>query len=204
MKTKLVILDLGKVFFEFDASRALAHWGRVAGVDAAVLAGRMGAYEDDARFDCGLIPQDEFFAHLMKRLGVSIPVHELKAGWNSIFTYVIAPAYEAAQQIRGKHKLVALSNTNAAHQPVWEAQFREELKVFDHIYTSLDLKMRKPDRRIFEYVLADQGVSAAETVFFDDLEANVEGARKAGITGIRVTSPFTVAEWLRTAAPQVS
>jgi HAD superfamily hydrolase (TIGR01509 family) len=41
--------------------------------------------------------------------------------------------------------------------------------------------MCKPDPAVFRHVLAELDVSAAETLFVDDLEANVEGARSVGI-----------------------
>ena len=49
--------------------------------------------------------------------------------------------------------------------------------------------MAKPDSDIFEYCLKSLGVSAEEAMFIDDREINIEGALRAGISGIFAPSP---------------
>ena len=61
------------------------------------------------------------------------------------------------------------------------ADFREHY--FDGVYYSHLIRLRKPDRDIYEYVLADAELTASECVFFDDLEANIEAAKAVGIKG---------------------
>ncbi|MCR4907561.1 MAG: HAD family phosphatase [Lachnospiraceae bacterium] len=43
----------------------------------------------------------------------------------------------------------------------------------------------KPEREIYECIRDRYGLNPAETVFIDDVEANVEGARAVGFNGIR-------------------
>jgi putative hydrolase of the HAD superfamily len=52
---------------------------------------------------------------------------------------------------------------------------------FDGVYYSHLIRLRKPNREIYEYVLADAELVPEETVFFDDLEPNVLAARQVGI-----------------------
>jgi putative hydrolase of the HAD superfamily len=40
--------------------------------------------------------------------------------------------------------------------------------------------MRKPDLKIYEFVLNDAGINAAETLFIDDLPENVAAANCLG------------------------
>ena len=47
-------------------------------------------------------------------------------------------------------------------------------------------KLRKPDPRIYQRALQLLGVSAAETLFLDDLEVNVTAAEQLGINAIKV------------------
>ncbi len=49
---------------------------------------------------------------------------------------------------------------------------------------SYELKIVKPEREIYEFLLNKYGLNADECVFFDDRPANVEGANKVGIHGI--------------------
>ncbi|MDF7665085.1 HAD family phosphatase [Bifidobacterium sp. ESL0745] len=46
-------------------------------------------------------------------------------------------------------------------------------------------KMHKPNADIFNLALNRFGLEAAQTVFFDDTQANVDGAKAVGITGTR-------------------
>jgi putative hydrolase of the HAD superfamily len=43
--------------------------------------------------------------------------------------------------------------------------------------------MLKPHPEIYQHVLDDLGISAAEAVFIDNREPNVRGAEALGITG---------------------
>ena len=48
---------------------------------------------------------------------------------------------------------------------------------------SCDVHVVKPDIRIYEHLLKTCGLKPEECFFIDDMEANVEGAKKAGIAG---------------------
>jgi putative hydrolase of the HAD superfamily len=54
---------------------------------------------------------------------------------------------------------------------------------FAGCYVSGELGLLKPNREIYQYVLDDLGISAAQAVFIDNRAANVRGARALGITG---------------------
>lgn len=54
---------------------------------------------------------------------------------------------------------------------------------FDGIVVSCDVHIIKPDIRIYQHLLKKYNLRADECFFIDDLEANIEGARNAGIDG---------------------
>ena len=54
---------------------------------------------------------------------------------------------------------------------------------FDGLVVSCDIHIVKPDIRIYRYLLETYGLAPEECFFIDDMAANVEGARKAGISG---------------------
>ena len=49
--------------------------------------------------------------------------------------------------------------------------------------------LRKPDPRIYELVLRELAVEAADAVFLDDLGINLKPARAMGMATIKVTDP---------------
>src|ERR1700682_3802957 len=58
------------------------------------------------------------------------------------------------------------------------------LPAVDHSTYSCDVRMTKPDPRIYRYCLEGLGIQAGEAVFLDDREENVEAARGMGIHAI--------------------
>lgn len=52
---------------------------------------------------------------------------------------------------------------------------------------SYEVKQMKPDDVIYQTLIERCGIEPENAVFFDDLEANCEGARRAGITAVQVT-----------------
>ncbi|MCY7328876.1 MAG: HAD-IA family hydrolase, partial [Saprospiraceae bacterium] len=83
------------------------------------------------------------------------------------------------------------SNINELHAD-WIADYMQrehgipdyESRYFEGVYFSHLIRLRKPDREIYDYVLADAELLPEETVFFDDMLINVEGARQVGIQAI--------------------
>ena len=61
-------------------------------------------------------------------------------------------------------------------------------KRFDSLTLSSAIGMVKPESDIFEYCLKSLGVRPEEALFIDDREANIEGALRAGISGIYAPS----------------
>jgi len=57
-------------------------------------------------------------------------------------------------------------------------------EMFDAVVISGEVGMRKPEREIFDLVLSQIGLPAAECVFVDDMEHNIVAAQRAGLVGI--------------------
>ena len=94
-------------------------------------------------------------------------------------------------RLRQRYNVFLLSNINELHER-WITDYMErehniqdfETRYFDGVYYSHLIRLRKPDREIYEYVLADAELIPGETMFFDDLQINVEAARQVGIQGV--------------------
>lgn len=83
-------------------------------------------------------------------------------------------------------RLGALTNDMTAfHGPGWVEQ-QEHLKLFDVIVDASLTGVMKPDPRAFRLAAAALGLPAEQIVFLDDMPWNVEGARQAGMTAVRV------------------
>ncbi len=69
--------------------------------------------------------------------------------------------------------------------------------VFDHMVISAEVGVMKPDLRIYRLALEELSASPAESVFIDDVFANVEAARSVGMAGIHFTQPVQALDELK-------
>jgi 2-haloalkanoic acid dehalogenase type II len=100
----------------------------------------------------------------------------------------------ALERLRGRFRLLALSNGNADLAAIGLAGF------FEHAVAARDAGVLKPDPRIFALLLERAGVTAEAALHVgDDAVADVEGARRAGITPVWVNR--SGAEWPAVASP---
>ena len=62
-------------------------------------------------------------------------------------------------------------------------------ELFDAWVISAEVRMRKPEERIFRHAAALLGLQPEQCVFIDDIEANIEAAAAIGMTGVLHTDP---------------
>ncbi|MGB6431240.1 MAG: HAD family phosphatase [Candidatus Acidiferrales bacterium] len=82
----------------------------------------------------------------------------------------------------------ALTNWSSETYPAAVRRF-EFMKWFRGVLVSGDVKLLKPDARIFELFLETFGIDAAHVAYIDDRRANVEAAIALGMHGIVFTDP---------------
>ena len=90
--------------------------------------------------------------------------------------------------VRGEVELYALSNWSAETFHHARGRF-PVLERFRAIVVSGEERLIKPDARIFQVLFERHGVDPGAAIFIDDVERNVEAARRLGMTGIRFESP---------------
>jgi HAD superfamily hydrolase (TIGR01509 family) len=88
-------------------------------------------------------------------------------------------ARPALERLHGRFRLFAVSNGNADLEVIGIANY------FERTLAARDAGMLKPDPRIFALLLEQAGLDAARALHVgDDAIADVEGARRAGVTPV--------------------
>ncbi len=64
----------------------------------------------------------------------------------------------------------------------------EIFNLFDFIFESKEIGLRKPDQAFYDYVLEKVDTSPEKIIFLDDLGINLKPAKEMGITTIKVIS----------------
>ena len=92
-----------------------------------------------------------------------------------------------------KYKLICLTNVLKGVDIFTPKErvnaVNQVMTYFDIIYESYKLNMRKPETRIFQYILNEINIKPEETIFLDDLGMNLKPARQLGINTIKVVNP---------------
>lgn len=192
----LYIFDMGNVIIDIDFKRVLGVWSNLSGTPLATLTERFSMGEVFQKHERGEISDEEFAAELSHEMGIALSFEQFSVGWQAVFVGLRADVIDVFKTLREQgHRVVVLSNTNRLHLNYWPEHYPEIEANTDALYLSQDLGMRKPEPRIFEYVLNNEGVTASQAVFFDDVLENVEAARSMGIEAVLVEDKNTVPAW---------
>lgn len=191
---KLLVFDLGGVLIDLHVERSFAALLEM-GVDAPLLTERNCLMNVNMmKYDRGDISTGEMFGYMASQLpaavrdslgdGLYARLHEV---WNMMLGEYAPYKFRRIQQLRAAgYRVVMLSNTNEGHWPEIERRFQAAMgeplqDFFDALYLSFRMRQRKPEPEIFLQLLASEGVTPGESLFFDDSAVNCEAAREIGI-----------------------
>ncbi len=191
-----LLFDLGRVVLDIDFDKALACWAGHAGRAPADLADRFVRQESYREHEVGTIDDAAYFESLRASLGIDISDAQFLEGWNAIFAGEIPGIAPLLKRAATRLPLYAFSNTNRPHVEHFSKAYADVLGHFREIFLSSSIGLRKPDAAAYDHVVKAIGVPAERIVFFDDVAANIEGARARGLVAVHVTSPGDVAEAL--------
>ena len=188
-----LLFDLGGVVIDIDFERVCARWAAHAGCDGRDLRARFAVNRAYELHEVGRISDAEFFASLREALAIDITDDQFLEGWNQIFVGTMPGIDDLLARAARRLPLYAFSNTNPAHEVVWSRQFADTLAHFRKVFVSSTIGLRKPDAQAFQHVVDAIGVPAERILFFDDAQANIEGARACGLQTVHVRARQDVA-----------
>lgn len=184
----LYIFDLGNVIVDIDFNRVLGVWSDLGRVPLATLQSHFTMGENFHRHERGEISDEAFAEKMCDELDLALSYEQFAAGWQAVFVGVRPEVIQVMKKLRERgERVVILSNTNRLHCSFWPAQYPEVQQAADKLYLSQDMGMRKPEARIYQQVLLEEGVAAGQAIFFDDNQENIEAARAESIQSVHVT-----------------
>ncbi len=177
-----IVFDFGDIFINLDKPavfKALAAFGYTKVTPEMDILAKT--------YEVGKMSSDDFLAHL-KTLVPKATLSEITAAWNSILLDFPESrlAFLENLKLENEYRLFLLSNTNDLHiryvkEAMGEKRWNRFEACFEKFYLSHEIHMRKPDSEIFEFVLAENGLLANETIFIDDTKENTDAAASIGI-----------------------
>lgn len=185
---KALIFDLGNVVYKISFDHAFRHWAKAAKADFKKIKDTYAFDEYYDRFEKNQITSSEFKNHLMEKLKIKFEGDAFEQGWASIYEDIIPGIPALLAKLKKNYRLVALTNTNAVHYPVWAAKYTKTLEIFERVFSSHISQHRKPEPAAYQVVLDYLQMPPAQTWLFDDNPDNVDAAKKMGINTVLVTS----------------
>lgn len=174
--TNAFLFDIGNVILGFDfniAVRKLRDFGITHKEPFAYIA------EVKNRYEAGEYDDEEFVELAMGQLGFNGSSGEFVTIWQQIFHENTAMAETIRDLAKGERPLYLLSNTNGLHirhilrdYPIFQA--------FAGGIYSHEAKSMKPAPAMFQQAIARFGLIPEETLYIDDLPANIETGRALG------------------------
>lgn len=189
MTPSLVLFDPDGVLVEYDRPARLRHLGDTLGHSAGRVREALFDSGLEARYDAGLIDTADYLHALGAALGATID--------RPLWTAARAVAMRIPEttldglDIASRHCDVAILTNNGPLLGDVLPQAAPALfpRFTGRVLCSGALGGLKPDPRVYLEALHRLGHAPSRTLFLDDVVANVEGARKAGLHAEHVTVP---------------
>lgn len=192
---QLVMFDLGGVVVDVESDRLVHHVAALLGRSFEEVQAQVYHHELLLPFELGRVTPQLYYEGLTGRLQLPWTYEQFVRAWNDIFREN-RDVTRLLERLRARHKLTALSNTNALHSTYLKATF-PSLAIFDDWVASCDVGLRKPDPQIYHLALRRAGVEPRAAVYVDDRPELVDAGRAVGLTAIRFESSGQLAQALR-------
>lgn len=201
---KNIIFDYGNVIFLLDFHKLREGWKNLSinDPDAFFSHGVQEPIFD--KFDRGLVSVTEFRDFIRNKIGnIELTDEEIDAAWNSLLLGVGEGTHELLADLNKKYRTFLLSNINPIHYEYIMNYLKSTFgfdnndHLFEKTYYSHLVGIRKPDKEIFEKVLTENDLVPEETLFIDDIAANLEPAKELGIQTFMMKAPDTIQDFIK-------
>jgi len=189
---KNIIFDLGHVLLDLDFERAEQQFKILLQDEFDTV--YHGLHEEGhfRQYELGHFDENVFTGKIKAASQKPLKDKDIIEAWNSMLVHIPKARLDMLERLKKEYNVFLLSNTNATHinwvDQHLQRDYQLDIRYFEHqlfrkAYYSHSLRLRKPEVEIYEFVLKDAGLKGQETLFIDDREDNIEGAKKLGIHG---------------------
>lgn len=176
---KTLIFDFGNVFFNLNKEAALKKLS-----EFGLQQYSQELLEKNMSYEKGLLSTADFITFYQQKFPKTSQEYFVNA-WNSVLSDFPQKRFDFIRDLATSQKftLILLSNNNDLHTQ-WVKRnipfFDDFIACFDKFYLSQEIKMRKPDKEIYQWVIDQNNLNPTETLFIDDLKENTKAAQELG------------------------
>lgn len=187
MEVHNIIFDLGGVLLNINYQLTIHAFEKLGICD---FGKKFSQAQQSHLFDdleTGKTGEKEFFESIRNIAGQPIEDKVIEGAWNAMLQDFPGNRLALLKKVKQHYRSFLLSNTNIIHLN----KFNEILNLqhgyktlepyFEEVFFSHEIGYRKPNTEAFDLILKKHDLIAPQTLFIDDTEQHVKGARKAGL-----------------------
>lgn len=185
---KNIIFDYGNVIFLIDFLKTQNSFTELGIQNVETFFAHAGHHSLFDKFETGSISAAEFRNGIREVTGKpDLSDEQIDKAWTSLLIGVPPVNHELLLKAKAQYRTFLLSNINEIHLNFIHDYLKREHQVesndqfFEKVYYSHLVKIRKPNKEIFELVLQENGLNIEETLFIDDSPQHLKTARELGL-----------------------
>ncbi|MBE50396.1 MAG: haloacid dehalogenase [Flavobacteriales bacterium] len=194
---KSIIFDLGNVIFNISYEKAIENFRKLEIKDAHNFYSQKQQHPIFDKLETGKIDTKQFVTEIQAMSHCS--KEEILTAWNSMLLDLPEERIVLIKQLQKKYNLFLLSNTNEIHikkikDILGKEKYLNFIKLFNKIYYSHEVGLRKPDPEIFKLVLNENKLEKNEVLFIDDSIQHINSALNIGIHAFHLKKENNIIE----------
>ena len=182
---KAIIFDLGAVILNINYQNTIDEFSKLGVKNASSFYSKKVQTNLFNQIETGDITAKKFLTELQKETN-NASINQVSEAWNAMLLDLPKNRLAIIQSLKKEYSIYLLSNTNPIHIDAFKkkmgtVQWIKFCNLFDKMYLSHEVGLRKPNAAIFEYILKKQNLKAHEVFFIDDSSEHIKGANKLGV-----------------------
>lgn len=180
-----IIFDLGNVILNIDYQSTIKAFEKIGIENASILYSKSSQTKIFDQLETGKITKENFILEIQKIIP-NASKSEIINAWNAIIKDLPNSRIDILKNLKDKFSIFLLSNTNSIHidyilKKIGKNKYDEFYNLFDKVYYSHEVKLRKPDPNIFKLVINENNLKIKNTFFIDDSIQHINSAKKLGL-----------------------
>jgi putative hydrolase of the HAD superfamily len=194
------IFDLGGVLLNLDFNLTKLEFKKIIPhLDDDTFLGRENQLAIFSHYEVGKVSSKELIKSFKEHFKTNISDVEFARCWNAMILDFPIERIKFLQKLRSEgKKIYLLSNINQLHEDAVERRYKDLglknpfISLFDRLYYSHQIGMRKPNPEIFEYVISENNLQRGETLFIDDSLQHIVSSRRIGLDAFHLEVPNSI------------
>ena len=189
-----IVFDFGGIFINLDYNATINAFKELGIENFDELYSQAQQSNLFDNYETGKISSQRFINRLLDFLPAKTTPNQVVEAWNAMLLNIEPEKIKLLAELRKSYPVYLLSNTNDLHIEVafrrWKNTIGESIhESFDKIYLSHEVGLRKPNKEVFELVCNENNLEPKHTLFIDDTEQHINGAKLIGLqTHLHVTN----------------